>query len=314
MSFRWVVLVHTLVFVCFQSIQVLSKRDGPMNDDTRIREAIQDILKFLRQSHDERSALLERSRRPCVTLSFAQSLDGKLAPFVPPTTTSTNDNATATASNFVLSGKETMQMTHAIRSINDGILVGGRTLSIDNPRLTNRLWANQQGQPRPIVLDPTLRHTALMMKEGRHLRAKRLVVFCSNNTTPHEDDSHRQLLEYLTSECGCEIVPCSTLENGHLDLHQVLSILWNRYGMRSLMVEGGGSILSSFLELGLFDSLCVTIAPRMLLGSGLDISTSEAIPLGRLVQDHAIRWKQLGSDMVLLMSATRLSSSPGNRE
>lgn len=47
---------------------------------------------------------------------------------------------------------------------------------------------------------------------------------------------------------------------GHISLEGLLSTLWENK-MRSVMVEGGASVISSFLKSGLVDSFLLTIAP-----------------------------------------------------
>lgn len=238
--------------------------------------------------------------RPHVTLSFAQSLDGKLAPFIEQ---GKEDNIFAkrniTVSNYALSGPESLEMTHALRSIHDGILVGGQTLSIDNPRLTNRLWElpqyhnSKQKQPRPIVLDSTLRH---VRKRLRELRATNLLVFCSEASFQQELKLKDEQQENLLNERNLELVPCGTVSNSRLlDLSNVLRILRNRYEMRSVMVEGGAQILSSFLGQGLFDSLCITIAPSW-IGPGVGLSLPFSVcPL----HHRPVFYEQLGQDCVM---------------
>ncbi|KAJ1674886.1 2,5-diamino-6-(ribosylamino)-4(3H)-pyrimidinone 5'-phosphate reductase [Spiromyces aspiralis] len=59
--------------------------------------------------------------RPWVTVSFAQSLDGKLG---------------MDGFQLALSSDESMAMTHQLRCVHDGILVGINTVINDDPRLT----------------------------------------------------------------------------------------------------------------------------------------------------------------------------------
>ena len=64
------------------------------------------------------------SIRPHVTLTFAQSTDAKIAA-IP-------------GKQLILSGDESMQMTHWLRSMHDAILVGIGTALNDDPQLNSR--------------------------------------------------------------------------------------------------------------------------------------------------------------------------------
>jgi len=200
--------------------------------------------------------------RTFVTLSFAQSLDAKIAIYL--------DSAkNQTSANYPLSSSESLLLTHALRSIHDGILIGGRTLSTDNPRLTNRLWmspstSNPTIQPRPIVLDPTLRHIRQCLTS---LRARNLIVCCSHESAIAATSSPSEII--LENDSSIVLLPCDTTSNGQLDLKSVLMNLRSMFGIKSLMVEGGSAILSSFVQGNLVDCLCITIAPKVLGSRGL---------------------------------------------
>jgi 3,4-dihydroxy 2-butanone 4-phosphate synthase/GTP cyclohydrolase II len=187
--------------------------------------------------------------RPFVTLTFAQSLDGKIAMYMDP-------EKNETSSNFPISGPESLLLTHALRSIHDAILVGGRTLSIDNPRLSNRLWGASEHQPRPVVLDTRLEH---IQDLSTTCRAKNLIVCCSREASSSCTDLPPTI----------DILPCRVHGDGSLDLSNVLSELTDKFGIRSVMVEGGATVLSAFAKEGLVDCLCVTISPKLLGDKGL---------------------------------------------
>ncbi|KAH8987419.1 dihydrofolate reductase-like domain-containing protein [Lactarius hatsudake] len=70
--------------------------------------------------------------RPYVTLTFAQSIDAKIA------------------------GAGSMKMTHWMRTMHDGILIGIGTAVNDNPQL-NEHALSALPPPRPLILDPHLR-------------------------------------------------------------------------------------------------------------------------------------------------------------
>lgn len=62
--------------------------------------------------------------RPFITLTFAQSLDGKIA---------------KQGQQILISGKESMAMTHRLRILHDGILVGIGTALVDDPQLNGKV-------------------------------------------------------------------------------------------------------------------------------------------------------------------------------
>ena len=193
-----------------------------------------------------------------------------------------------TTSNFPLSGQESLVLTHAIRSIHDGIMIGGKTLSIDNPRLSNRLWksdsSKNQHQPRPIVLDSQLHH---IQRISNSLRARNVLVLHSDRIVP---------LPSTELPNNCTLVPCPTLADGRIDLVRTLPLLKRCFGIHSIMVEGGATLLTSFLKESLFDCLCVTIAPQWIgPGSAITLSTSlacEHIYSATLGMDHVVLLKR----------------------
>jgi riboflavin-specific deaminase-like protein len=272
---------------------------GWMSADETIQSLIHEVQEWHRQCEAEISS------RPFVTATFAQSLDGYLTPYVG----HNSNQERATARNFCLSGPGSQRLTHALRSIHDGILIGGRTLTVDNPRLTNRLWSRlrtmdvvgcndtlQFDSPRPIVLDSKLEH---VFRLGPQLQLQRPIVCCSAEL----------VLDDGIVECcrmaGASILPCQSTIDGKLDLHDVLRQLKQRFGMRHIMVEGGALVLSSFFAESLVDGLVVTVVPKI-LHSGLAVSfvkqptaiDASSVPLD--LTSCNPRFVSLGRDAILL--------------
>ena len=232
---------------------------------------------ILRDVEHYRSESVSRGR-PFISLCFAQSLDGKLALH--------NDLAPdETTSNLAISGGSSLMLTHALRSCHDGILVGGRTLLIDNPRLSNRLWSRNMKQPRPVVLDSQLQN---FLKLGTRRKARNLIVCCSNTV---------ELPENVADDV--ELLPCRSKEDGTIDIDDALYKLWDTYDLQSIMVEGGPKTLGLFLDAGLFDCACITVAP-VIFGSGLGISLVRACPLDGKVSLH-----RFDKDMCLVSFPSR---------
>jgi riboflavin-specific deaminase-like protein len=185
--------------------------------------------------------------RPFVLLTYAQSLDGKIA------LKDVTAKQSIPSSNYPISGPISLKMTHALRSMHDGILVGGTTFAVDRPRLTNRLWADKEkNQPRPIILDTHL--TRLEAMKGNFSTVKSPIFCCSLESASLAKAKYS----------SAEILPCRCSPDGALDLSDVLYRLLNTHGIRTLMIEGGSAVLSSFWTVMLFDSLCLTIAPRFI--------------------------------------------------
>ncbi|TVP59665.1 MAG: GTP cyclohydrolase [Halomonadaceae bacterium] len=171
--------------------------------------------------------------RPHVTLCYAQSWDGSIT--------------TAPGKTMSLSSDAGMQMTHQLRSLHDGILVGIGTVLADNPRLNVREWSGSD--PQPIVLDSRLRmppDSKLCQNDEPH---------CWVLTTPSAA-THRN---------DCELIVVPGDEDGHVNLNKALEILHQR-GIRHLMVEGGASVITAFLRAGLADAAVLTIAPVFIGG------------------------------------------------
>lgn len=175
--------------------------------------------------------------RPFVTLSYAQSLDGCLT--------------TSQGTPFPISAPASLTMTHALRAAHSAILVGIETVLADDPALTVRLVAGDS--PQPVIVDSHLRTPP----DARLLRGRAWIA-----TTPQgAESSRRQQLE----QAGARILTLPTDDDERVDLAALLTCL-GAEGVRSLMVEGGARVLTSFLEGGLADYAVITIAPVFLGG------------------------------------------------
>ena len=233
---------------------------------------ISEILERILEWKDGRQKHLKQDR-PFVTLAFAQSVDGKIALYLD------KSDKKKTSSNLPISGSESLLMTHGIRSIHDAILVGGRTLSIDNPRLSNRLWTFSTGstnhasnlthQPRPIILDTHLNHLRRIQRVG--MKAKDVIVCCSYEAAASYRSGNDNKITDPTKTTTVTLLPCPKTSDGRLDLTYILKELQTNFEIHSVMVEGGGRILSMFMEYGLVDCICITIAPK-LFGNDLGYS------------------------------------------
>jgi diaminohydroxyphosphoribosylaminopyrimidine deaminase/5-amino-6-(5-phosphoribosylamino)uracil reductase len=207
-------------------------------------------------------------QRPMVHLKMAITLDGRIA--------------TTSGDSRWVSDSAAREDGHRLRRRVDGIVVGRRTVELDNPVLTARLPGVTR-QPRPIVLSRNgqLPDQSRLLQE----RASELLVIVS-------EAAPSQQLQHLrdagaTVHLLPEVTPAA-----------VLTTLWNE-GIRAILVEGGGMITTAFLKSGFWDHLVAYIAPKI-VGEG----TSAVGALGIDTMQEAIaidmpRWRQIGAQQCL---------------
>jgi 3,4-dihydroxy 2-butanone 4-phosphate synthase/GTP cyclohydrolase II len=203
------------------------------------------------------------AKRPWVTLSYAQSLDGCIAPL--------------SRQPLVISGNESLVLTHRLRAAHQAILVGIGTVLSDDPRLTVRLAPGNQ--PQPIILDSFLR----VPLNCKLLTQSRPWLI----TTNQADIIRREQVRDL----GARVIVANHNGYGQVDLADALRQI-AQLGVRSVMVEGGSSVLTSFLQSGLIDHLVVTVAPLVLGGLHAVNVLTTPLPL------QSPHWEMFGNDLV----------------
>ena len=213
---------------------------------------------------------LAAHHRPLVTISYAQSVDGSIA--------------TRNREQLRLSGHQSMVLTHRIRAACDAIVIGINTLLIDNPLLTVRLA--EGASPQPIVLDSKLR----IPLQARLL--ERTDLHCWLACTDLGDSERISAVENQ----GGEVIRCRQDRQGRVDLQHLLHQLGER-GIRSLMVEGGSQVITSFIEARLVDQMIITIAPRMV--GGLSVLDRPAACNGALMHLNPVSYQSCGPDLIL---------------
>jgi diaminohydroxyphosphoribosylaminopyrimidine deaminase/5-amino-6-(5-phosphoribosylamino)uracil reductase len=165
--------------------------------------------------------------RLLVTLKIAQSSDRKT---IPP----------LGASRWI-TGEDARRFAHLLRAQHDAILIGVGTAIADDPELTCRLPGLEDRSPVRIVLDSRLRLPA-NAKLAQTARVVPTLVF-----TAREGGDHLQ-------QCGVEVLRVMPDESGRPALAAVLGVLaWRGY--TRLLVEGGATVWSAFLQQQLADRL-----------------------------------------------------------
>lgn len=207
-------------------------------------------------------------QHPFVTLTFAQSLDGSIAarPGAP----------------LRLSGEAAQHFTHQLRAAHDAILVGIGTVLADDPQLNVRLVHGPN--PRPIILDSHLR----CPPTARCVDAARRTIIATTDAAPLE---RQRLLE----AAGAHVLRLPT-SNRQVDLEALLYRL-SEEKIRTVMVEGGAHVITSFLRARLVNRLIITITP--LLVGGVHSITELLASTEHLPRLRHATLRQLGEDWII---------------
>lgn len=216
---------------------------------------------------------MNATQRPLVTISYAQTLDGRLA--------------TRSGSSRWISGEASLRHTHRLRAAHDAIMVGVGTVLADDPRLTVRLVEGRD--PLRVVVDSRLRTPldAAVLRDG----AASGTLLASTDLAPPE---RRAAVEGL----GAAVLVHSPDEEGRVDLEPLLAALSER-GVGSVMVEGGAGLITALLRQQLADRLAITVAPKI-LGSGISAVGDLGIDdLGRACLIDGLEVERYGDDLVL---------------
>jgi diaminohydroxyphosphoribosylaminopyrimidine deaminase / 5-amino-6-(5-phosphoribosylamino)uracil reductase len=212
---------------------------------------------------------------PFVTAKFAASLDGRIA--------------AASGDSRWVSGPETREWAHQLRTRIDAILVGSSTVVVDDPLLTARPGEKEhERQPLRVVVDS--RGRTPPMARVFTGPARTLVA-----TLPDAPAAWRSSIEAQ----GAEVLSLPDYE-GRVDLHALLQELGKR-DIVSLLVEGGGVILGGFFDRGLIDKLHAIIAP-MIIGAAdapAAVAGRGAYRMAEALRLRDLTLERLGDDVLV---------------
>ena len=185
-------------------------------------------------------------KRPFIALKLALSLNGKIA--------------TKTKKSNWISGEKSRNFVQLIRSHYDAIMIGTETAFWDNPSLNLRGQFSDLPQPAKIIIDKDLK----LSKKMNLIRSKdtEKLFFV------HDLNLKKEKIESMKVK-GIRTIGVSTLKNGNLNIDEIFKNL-SKLGLTSVLVEGGGKIATSLLEVDLVDKLILFTAGIILDKNGVD--------------------------------------------
>ena len=162
---------------------------------------------------------------------IGQSLDGKIA--------LNNGNS------HYINEKESILYLHCLRAVCDGVLVGVNTVIKDNPLLTTRKIKGSS--PVRLIIDPSLK------------LSNKYKIFKDNNQNIIFTNSNKQ------KKINNTLIVKFPKKNFTNNIFKYLK----KTSFKNILVEGGPTTLSNFIEMKLLNYMQFIISPT-LIGSGID--------------------------------------------
>ncbi len=222
-------------------------------------------------------------QRPYVITKWAQSLDGKLA--------------TYRGDSQWISCEHSRRLVHRLRSRVDAIIVGAGTAIKDDPRLTAREVRMRRVAKR-VVLDGSLRiKTSSQLVQSAHQTP--LMIF----TTSAQCKTKKSV---SLERHGALVMACRS-SRGLLQPSDILHKL-AAMDCTNVLIEGGASVLSSFLTAGFVDEALVFTAPILIGGDkapSVWMGKGHAT-IAKSLHSHTVKTSKSGCDIVHQLRLTDL--------
>ena len=187
-----------------------------------------------------------QNHKPHVFLNMAMSLDGKIS-----TRDGTGPRFTSSADKVRL---------REIRTRADAILVGARTIVADNPTFAEHgIYTDERVQrgisPQPIKV--VVSGTGSVPESARMFQPNGApaLVFTTKRTVSNR-------LKILGSVADAVHI----VGDEEVDFLQIVDILARTYGVKNLLIEGGGQVNFAMFRAQLINEVYLTLSPRVIGG------------------------------------------------
>jgi len=226
--------IKKVVIACKDPFEKVNGSGIKKLEDNKV-EVITGILEKEAIQLNKRFFIFHQQQIPYVILKWAESNDGFIAK---------PQGKPVKISNHI-----TDKLVHKWRSEEAAILVGTNTVLNDNPSLTTRNW--QGKNPLRIYIDKRLRIDA---------------------TYKILDNSTDTLILNLEKNEKVDLNEFVMMEDETKIIEELLQLLYNK-GIQSLIVEGGTTLLQSFIEKNLWHEARVVKNTELMLQEGISSPT-----------------------------------------
>lgn len=253
-----------------------------MLQDARI-EVVTSICENEAKQQNEGFFSVQQKGRPFITLKTATSLDGKIA----------LQNGT---SKWV-TGEESRNYVHLMRSKHDAVITGIATIMADNPTLNCRLPGMEDRNPVRVALDTNL---SIPIDSQLVQTAKNIPcwIITIKETLAAQPDKLKML-----EQAGVKIIAVRTAGNGKVCMEDAMVKIAEN-GINSAMIEAGSAINTAALRFGLIDRIAWFRAPLIIGKEGLpafgDIQLETLIDAGKFT---IVSCKNIGNDTLEILNS-----------
>jgi 2,5-diamino-6-(ribosylamino)-4(3H)-pyrimidinone 5'-phosphate reductase len=218
---------------------------------------------------------MKKAKRPFVFICTGMSLDGKISNYKKECSAISSDDDR----NFLYDN----------RIVADAIMIGGNTLRLDDSGLTVK---GQERQEERIRLGKNLEPTKVcVISDANDLKTSgdffdkgsgEKIIFTTTKTSAEKVAEMNKKAKVFVSE------------GSKINLGKVLERLYE-LGVKKLLVEGGGELISSLLEENLIDEMHLKIgdlilggrnAVTMCEGDGFDQFNAKKVKFGKVIKKN----------------------------
>ncbi len=201
--------------------------------------------------------------RPLIVLKAACTRSGHLSP----------------ESGRWITGEQALNRVHLERRKYDAILIGIGTALTDNPLLTSRLPALDHAPVR-VVLDSELHlpEESVLVKTAR--KVPLWLIYATDSANKAKSLENK----------GIRLFKCS-----RYDLPAAMRVLAEQ-GITRLLVEGGPTIHSAFMQSGLYDEMSLYRSHRHVKGIGDPVFSDESVQSQGQSKGLSLKTERIGED------------------
>ncbi len=267
--------IKEVIFSCYDSNVLVNKK----SEEILLKNNIKVFSGILESEGIELNKFFFKwikSKLPWVTLKQAQTLDGKIA--------------LSNKQSKWISGELSRKEVHSLRNIYDAVLVGAKTVEVDNPELTVRDINNSRNPARVIV------DVNLITKPDSNVYKNNSAVYLVTG----KKHSESRLSDYLKLNKELKLIKLDEISNGKINFIQLFEEL-GKEEILSVLVEAGPSLAGELISNCLVDEYILFIAPKIFgdeeAPSSVKIRTLENIQNSS--EFNLFDYKIIGNDLML---------------